>query len=61
MATIDRKGVNSHDQHRWERTDVIVGVDTHKDQHAAVAIDGLGPHRCNHHLNRPGYRLPATH
>lgn len=24
------------------RTDVIVGVDTHKDEHAAVAIDGLG-------------------
>lgn len=24
------------------RTDVIVGVDTHKDQHMAVAIDGLG-------------------
>lgn len=25
-----------------ERTDVIVGVDTHKDQHVAVAIDGHG-------------------
>jgi transposase len=25
-----------------KRTDVIVGVDTHKDQHVAVAIDGLG-------------------
>ena len=25
-----------------ERTDVIVGVDTHKDGHVAVAIDGLG-------------------
>ena len=25
-----------------ERTDVIVGVDTHKDEHVAVAIDGLG-------------------
>ena len=25
-----------------ERTDVIVGVDTHKDQHVAVTIDGLG-------------------
>ena len=25
-----------------ERSDVIVGVDTHKDQHVAVAIDGLG-------------------
>jgi transposase len=25
-----------------ERTDIIVGVDTHKDQHVAVAIDGLG-------------------
>jgi hypothetical protein len=24
------------------RTDVIVGVDTHKHQHVAVAIDGLG-------------------
>jgi transposase len=25
-----------------ERHDVIVGVDTHKDQHVAVALDGLG-------------------
>ena len=25
-----------------KRSDVIVGVDTHKDQHVAVAIDGLG-------------------
>lgn len=25
-----------------DRTDVIVGVDTHKDAHVAVAIDGLG-------------------
>ena len=25
-----------------KRTDVIVGVDTHKDQHVAVALDGLG-------------------
>ena len=25
-----------------ERSDVIVGVDTHKDEHVAVAIDGLG-------------------
>lgn len=25
-----------------ERTDVIVGVDTHKDSHVAVAIDGVG-------------------
>jgi hypothetical protein len=24
------------------RTDVIVGVDTRKDQHVAVALDGLG-------------------
>lgn len=24
------------------RTDVIIGVDTHKDQHVAVALDGLG-------------------
>src|SRR5665811_970613 len=24
------------------RTDVIVGVDTHKDQHVAVTVDGLG-------------------
>ena len=27
-----------------ERTDVIVGVDTHKDEHVAFAIDGLGGH-----------------
>src|SRR5680860_521032 len=27
------------------RTDVIVGVDTHKDQHVAVTIDGLGGRR----------------
>lgn len=25
-----------------KRTDVIIGVDTHKDEHVAVAIDGLG-------------------
>ncbi len=25
-----------------ERTDVIVGVDTHKDEHVAVVIDGFG-------------------
>jgi len=25
-----------------ERTDVVIGVDTHKDEHVAVAIDGLG-------------------
>ena len=25
-----------------QRHDVIVGVDTHKDEHIAVAIDGLG-------------------
>ena len=25
-----------------ERSDVIVGVDTHKDQHVAVALDGFG-------------------
>ncbi|MBM3676019.1 MAG: IS110 family transposase [Actinobacteria bacterium] len=25
-----------------ERADVVVGVDTHKDQHVAVALDGLG-------------------
>jgi len=24
------------------RTDVVIGVDTHKDRHAAVAVDGLG-------------------
>ena len=24
------------------RGDVVVGVDTHKDQHVAVALDGLG-------------------
>lgn len=24
------------------RTDAIVGVDTHKDRHVAVAVDGLG-------------------
>jgi len=25
-----------------ERTDVIVGINTHKDQHVAVTVDGLG-------------------
>ena len=24
------------------RSDVIVGVDTHKDEHLAVALDGVG-------------------
>jgi len=37
-----------------ERSDVIVGVDTHKDQHVAVAIDGLGGI-----LGEPQF-LPAT-
>lgn len=27
-----------------KHTDVVVGVDTHKDQHVAVALDGLGGH-----------------
>ncbi len=27
-----------------ERTDVVVGVGTHKDEHVAVALDGLGGH-----------------
>ena len=32
------------------RGDVIVGVDTHKDEHVAVALDGLGgtPRRAGH-------------
>jgi len=34
------KGVVSYQHHR--ATEVIVGVDTHKDQHVAVAIDGRG-------------------
>ena len=25
-----------------QRSDVIIGVDTHKDEHVAVAIDGHG-------------------
>ena len=25
-----------------ERSDVIIGVDSHKDEHVAVAIDGFG-------------------
>ncbi|QYG91176.1 IS110 family transposase [Iamia sp. SCSIO 61187] len=33
-----------------DRTDVIVGVDTHKDSHVAVAIDGLGGRLGVHHL-----------
>lgn len=35
------------------RTDVVVGVDTHKDEHLAVALDGFGG-------QRGSYALPAT-
>ena len=38
-----------------ERTDVIVGVDTHKDEHVAFAIGGLGGGRLAEPL-----RIPAT-
>ena len=27
------------------RNDVVVGVDTHKDEHVAVALDGIGGRR----------------
>lgn len=32
------------------RTDVVVGVDTHKDEHMAVALDGVGGHLGAHVL-----------
>ena len=35
------------------RTDIVVGVDTHKDEHVAVALDGYGG-------QRGSYALPAT-
>jgi transposase len=35
------------------RNDVVIGVDTHKDEHVAVALDGIGG-------NRGSYALPAT-
>lgn len=27
------------------RSDIVIGVDTHKDEHVAVALDGIGGHR----------------
>lgn len=36
-----------------QRTDVVVGVDTHKDEHMAVALDGIGGRLGSH-------ALPAT-
>ncbi len=36
-----------------QRTDVVVGVDTHKDEHLAVALDGIGGRIGSH-------ALPAT-
>lgn len=36
-----------------QRTDVVVGVDTHKDEHMAVALDGIGGQLGSH-------ALPAT-
>ena len=35
------------------RNDIVVGVDTHKEEHVAVALDGIGGHRGS-------YALPAT-
>jgi transposase len=35
------------------RNDIVIGVDTHKDEHMAVALDGIGG-------NRGSYALPAT-
>ncbi len=35
------------------RNDIVIGVDTHKDQHVAVALDGIGGHRAC-------FALPAT-
>ncbi len=37
------------------RDDVIVGVDTHKDQHVAVLLDGLGDR-----LAEPSARTPRA-
>ena len=34
-----------------ERAGVIVGVDTHKDEHVAVALDGVGSHLGEFHLD----------
>ncbi len=34
-----------------ERAGVIVGVDTHKDEHVAVALDGVGSHLGELHLD----------
>ncbi len=35
----------------FEAKRVIVGVDTHKDEHVAVAIDGLGARLGEHRLS----------
>ena len=34
-----------------ERAGVIVGVDTHKDEHVAVALDGVGSRLGEFHLD----------
>src|SRR4030095_8779410 len=36
------EGTDSMGSIAFDPADVIVGVDTHKDQHVAVALDGLG-------------------
>src|SRR5678815_2566132 len=36
------EGTDSMASIAFDPADVIVGVDTHKDQHVAVALDGLG-------------------
>ena len=36
-----------------QRNDIVVGVHTHKDEHVAVALDGIGGRRGSH-------ALPAT-
>lgn len=40
-----------------QRTDIVVGVDTHKDEHMAVALDGIGGHlsSCALPATRDGY------
>jgi transposase len=42
VSAIDHEEINSMSSMALRREDVIVGVDTHKDQHVAVVIDGLG-------------------
>ena len=53
-------GVATYQNHR--AAEVIIGVDTHKDQHVAVAIDGRGVllDECHVPVTTNGYECPVA-